>query len=269
MIIIDELSEVPHSTISYPDGQNDVVINANAVTGDVTIIAEFNSFADLELILAATSALRNLGAGRIHLSVPCMFGQRSDRKFKGGGSDYFVEVISPIINAQRYASVSSFDPHSRTVILSIDNYYPCDLTTFYQRAFDTCDLKRDRLTLVCPDKGAKRRVSDAAAILNCDNEILVCDKARDGNGKIIGTEVPLPNGTENDHVIIDDLCDGGGTFIAIAKILKPKITGRLILWVTHGLFSKGIDDLKEHFDAVRFLTSPKQISDNVVRQIHG
>jgi ribose-phosphate pyrophosphokinase len=51
-------------------------------------------------------------------------------------------------------------------------------------------------------------------------------------------------------VIVDDICDGGRTFLEIAKTIRSKkrnisIFGdKIYLVVTHGIFSAGFDELK-------------------------
>ena len=54
-------------------------------------------------------------------------------------------------------------------------------------------------------------------------------------------------------VVTDDICDGGGTFIALIKNIKHKFCkgSKFYLCVTHGIFSKGVDVLEEAgYDAV-------------------
>ena len=41
-------------------------------------------------------------------------------------------------------------------------------------------------------------------------------------------------------LIVDDICDGGGTFVGSAKLLIEAGADRVDLYVTHGIFSKGI-----------------------------
>ena len=48
-------------------------------------------------------------------------------------------------------------------------------------------------------------------------------------------------------MIIDDICDGGATFLAIAEQIKPK---HMTLIVTHGVFSKGFAVLEKKFDEI-------------------
>ncbi len=51
-------------------------------------------------------------------------------------------------------------------------------------------------------------------------------------------------------VIVDDICDGGRTFIELAKTLKEGGAQRVVLYVTHGIFSKGIYPLEKYIDEV-------------------
>ena len=53
-------------------------------------------------------------------------------------------------------------------------------------------------------------------------------------------------------IIVDDICDGGGTFLGLAAELKKLNAGALILAVTHGLFTKGIHPLQGEFEHIYF-----------------
>ena len=46
-------------------------------------------------------------------------------------------------------------------------------------------------------------------------------------------------------LIIDDICDGGMTFKLLAKDLLAAGAKSVVLFVTHGLFSKGLQTLKD------------------------
>jgi ribose-phosphate pyrophosphokinase len=48
-------------------------------------------------------------------------------------------------------------------------------------------------------------------------------------------------------IIIDDICDGGGTFNLIASQIQPD---HLTLMVTHGLFTKGFKQLNQNFHEI-------------------
>jgi len=53
----------------------------------------------------------------------------------------------------------------------------------------------------------------------------------------------------DNFLVVDDLCDGGGTFIGLGEAIKeinPK--ARLSLYITHGFFTKGLESLLEYYD---------------------
>jgi ribose-phosphate pyrophosphokinase len=64
--------------------------------------------------------------------------------------------------------------------------------------------------------------------------------------KILSGVEPInyPDGAK--LLVIDDLCDGGATFISIAKVLKKVFPNPdLHLYVTHGGFSRGKEVLTD------------------------
>jgi ribose-phosphate pyrophosphokinase len=70
-------------------------------------------------------------------------------------------------------------------------------------------------------------------------------------------------------LIYDDLCDAGGTFIQAAKYLREKLglKNRLELLVTHGLFTKGVDNVAPYFDRIITTNSYQEIVHPKVLQI--
>jgi ribose-phosphate pyrophosphokinase len=60
---------------------------------------------------------------------------------------------------------------------------------------------------------------------------------------------------------VDDICDGGYTFIELAKALEARLEPyfgadfKLDLWVSHGLFTKGYQDLSWHYDTIETTNS--------------
>jgi len=72
-------------------------------------------------------------------------------------------------------------------------------------------------------------------------EVIQAHKVRNlKTGEIIKTEV-LGNVEGKNVLIADDICDGGRTFIELAKVLKNEGALEVSLFITHGIFSKGLD----------------------------
>lgn len=93
--------------------------------------------------------------------------------------------------------------------------------------------------IVYPDKGASQRYPQ----LSAKYKWVAADKIRDQlTGEINGIKIdPITMGS---HIlVVDDLCDGGRTFIELAKVLKQQYPVGIMLYVSHGIFSKGIDCL--------------------------
>jgi ribose-phosphate pyrophosphokinase len=245
----------------FPDGQQTIELSQKSdINEDVTIKSRLNTFLDLELIVCATAAIRNLNTHNIHLYVPFFIGARSDRKFVDGGVNYLKDVIAPIINLQGYKSVTILDPHSDVLEATINKFKKIDnirLVKWALTDIDNTNSARNSVFLVSPDAGALKKVYNVAENFKIDN-LIVANKHRDiKTGNITHTEVP---GLDNEagkrkYVIIDDICDGGRTFIEIAKVIlekRPKsVYGtEIYLIVTHGIFSAGFSELSKYFDMI-------------------
>lgn len=273
-------SNVTFSATKFPDGQQQVTIERkslfNGTTTDktVTIQTRMNNFTDLELIVCAVASLRSLGVKEIHLYVPYFLGSRSDRKFEGGSNNYLKDVICPIINKLNFTSITILDPHSDVLEACLDNFEKITNITFVVDAFKHYyNGQTNSYMLLSPDAGASKKIYDVAKAINYLDEIVICGKHRDVKGAITETIVPYFDVTR-DAVIIDDICDGGRTFIEIATVIKKRheqykremkdadpLPGKIILIVTHGIFSKGFGELEKYFDKVICTNSYKEIHD--------
>lgn len=256
-----EESEIKFKISRFPDGQQDIVL-AEA-SGPVTIMSRFNSFLDLEIILATTKALKRMGVKEIHLYIPYLLGARSDRQFQKGGNNYLVDIIAPIINAQGYESVTVVDVHNVAVAdACINNLKTIDNSNLVKHAFS---LENRECVLIAPDAGASKKIYDVARNLNFTGEIVVASKQRDLlTGIITSTEVPIKiSHANNDFIIIDDICDGGRTFIEIAKVIRNATQrNKIYLIVTHGIFSAGLKELSLYFDKIYTTNSVMDINSN-------
>ena len=279
-LVYPENSDFNFTVSNFPDGQQSVTINQfhlrNPIPPDVKISSRLNSFLDLELILCATTALREMGVENIHLYVPYFLGARSDRKFTDGGQNYLKDVICPIINSQNYKSVTVMDPHSDVLEACLKNFKKIDNISLVKQALtqiDNTNESRQKVTLVSPDAGALKKVFSVAEHFEID-KLIIASKHRDiKTGKITHTEVPGLNQEpgERKYVIIDDICDGGRTFTEIAKVIlqeRPKsdYDTKIYLIVTHGIFSNGFDILNKYFDGI-FTTN--SVKDTVDAEILG
>jgi ribose-phosphate pyrophosphokinase len=256
-----EKSQINFKINRFPDGQQSVTLEINmshltAVhSGGVQIKSRLNNFRDLELIVCATAALRNTGIKNIQLYTPYFMGARSDRRFTEGDANYLKQVICPIINSQKFESVTILDPHSDVLEACLDNFVKISNHDIVKQALTAIDNKndaQDRIVLVSPDAGAYKKIFDVAQKFGI-NKIITATKVRDvRTGKILHTEIPTLDQHEDlQYVIIDDICDGGRTFLELAKAIHDsRPTAKVYLVVTHGIFSNGFLELSREIEKI-------------------
>lgn len=276
----DDESSLKYKISKFPDGQQSITL-AGDLRGnfsfledkEVTIKSRLSTFTDLEVIICATQALREAGVDKIHLYIPYCIGGRSDRKFMEGTSNYIKTVIGPVLNLQNYSSVTVLDPHSDVLEACINNFKKEDnikLVKFALPQIDNTNEAREKTVIISPDAGALKKIYNVAEEFEI-SKIVIAAKHRDvKTGNITHTEVPDLNKyrTDSNFVIIDDICDGGRTFIEIAKVIKTHVwphdeyfKGKIYLIVTHGIFSSGYAQLGEYFDGIYTTNSIKNIAE--------
>ena len=249
-----EKSDIAFKVNQFPDGQQSLdIIDVDKINGStVKIYTRIRSFRDLELIICANRILRNNGVHAVVLYVPFFLGARSDRKFKQGGVNYIKEVIAPIINSQNFDIVLTLDPHSDVLEACLNNFEKISNSIVVKSALD--DINKEDVILISPDGGALKKIYDIAEEFDIPN-VITASKHRDiKTGKITSTEVPLSDTRyykDSKFVIVDDICDGGRTFVELAKAIKVKVPdAKIYLVVTHGLFTSGFSELNEQFEKI-------------------
>ena len=271
--------------IKYPDGQQSIELlkwgwvvgeSGNNITEfhkqlldiDIEIKSHFNTFMDLEMIICANQALKELGFKTINLYVPWFMSARSDRKFGLGTSNYLKTVICPIINSQNFNRVTVMHPHSDVLEATLNNFHKIDNLDVVKFAiYDLSNTIIDnstKYTLVSPDGGSLKMVYNIAKALDYDGDVIIASKYRDiTTGKILSTDVPLSEVKDyGKFIIVDDIIDGGRTFIELAKAIKKYYpNNKVYLIVTHGIFSAGYTELKEYIDAIYCTNSVKDINE--------
>jgi len=270
----DDVLSCKYEIGRFPDGQQsirilehnyDTFLSLRDRTNSITIKSRLNTFQDLELIICANQALKEIGVKSVKLYIPYCIGGRSDRKFQEGGVNYIKTVIAPILNSQNFDEVIVVDPHSDVLEACINNFvkmYNYPLIKYALTKIDNKNDAQDRICLVSPDAGAYKKVFDVAKWFKI-NKIITANKVRDvDTGKILRTELPSikDHSDEMKYVIVDDICDGGRTFIELAKvIIAQNQEAKIYLVVTHGIFSAGFSELTNYFDGIYTTNSCQDI----------
>ncbi|RRB07430.1 ribose-phosphate diphosphokinase [Larkinella rosea] len=253
---------IPFKAFTFNGGEPHLKLTEELTTTDILITTRLNSFQDVGLLLVATDALRRAGAERISLFVPYFPGARQDRVMIPG-EPLTVKVYADLLNAQHYHKITVFDPHSDVAPALLNSVQVIDNHAFVRECLDQIgDCK-----LIAPDGGALKKIYKLSEALG-GIEVVECSKRRDvKTGDLSGFFVSGPDLQGAGCVIVDDICDGGATFIGLADELKKHGAGDLYLIVSHGIFSKGIEPLAAQFKKVFTTDSIREINHPILQQI--
>lgn len=209
---------------------------------------------DIMEMLLTVDAIRNVSkTTRIILKIPYLPYARQDRVCNQGES-FSLRVMCNLINELKCDAVRCVDVHSGVASALLNNFDELTQTEIVYYHLGE-KIVNTPLTLVCPDAGAEKKLMEIAKSISKSyvkgiEDIVFCRKIRDiHTGEILATEV-YGNVQDKNVLIIDDICDGGRTFIEIAKVLSSQGVKSIQLYVTHGIFSNGFNELSQFFDHI-------------------
>lgn len=258
------------SVIKFPGGEVNVNINTGSLAYDdaevaevtgVRIEARITSMDDLFALFLATDALRRVYAeAALNLFIPYFPYARQDRVCNSGEA-LSAQVMGKLINAQGYDSVIVVDPHSAVTPAVLDRCLVWDQYDVFS------EIKSDwsEWTIVAPDMGAVKKCEDFAKRVGA-KAVVGFNKTRElATGKITGMVPLFEVDPDAQYLVLDDICDGGRTFIELVSHMS--YVGTLELAVTHGIFSKGVGIVADHFDKVHTSNSLPQTAHNKLNVI--
>jgi len=265
-LVYPERSVVPFKTMLFPDGQPHIKIDALQAEKankqqPLRILTRLNNANDLLMALFVKNTLDYMGFENIELHVSYLLAARMDRVMLDG-EPFSLKVISAILNQAGFKKIRIFDPHSEVTTALIDRSYAVTNHFFVQDALRDYAGRHPGVKpcLVSPDAGALKKIHKLAQFLNVE-DVVECMKERDvKTGALTNFKAMTDDLNGQTCFIVDDICDGGGTFAGTAKMLKEKGAGKVHLIVSHGIFSRGT--AIEAIDEIYTTDSYRQV-DNV------
>ncbi len=204
---------------------------------------------DLIRLMLVKDALDSSGIEDVELTMNYIPNARADRRFSRNQS-HSLKVFCSVINSLNFNRVNVSDPHSDVSATLLDNVFVKDQVNCFMQIKNRIDKVSSDYVLCSPDLGATKKTFDLAMKLK-GKGLIQAVKIRDiSNGNIIKCDVLCDNLNGKDIVIVDDIADGGASFLYLSKKLKEKGAGKVILYVTHGIFSKGLHSLIGNIDYI-------------------
>lgn len=243
MQTIDLINGKGYKVIEFPDGELHLDLEELNRKESVGIICRIINGNDLFLLMQLSDILKRQCVEVEVIQICYLMGMRCDRLFDIN-RPFTLGIISDVINSFGAKSVLIHEPHSQRVLNTIKNCAPIMCTMGLSQKLS----QTNEYVLVAPDKGAKDRYS----VLNIP---VICSKIRDvATGKLLEFSVEATTDVSGkDLLVIDDLCDGGGTFVGLAPKLRELKPKSLSLLVTHAVQKQGIERVLTVYDKV-FIT---------------
>lgn len=196
---------------------------------------------DLVTGLFFVDSVRERQVGEIDLILPFVPGARQDRLNSAGDFLFSAKSVAREINARGFRQVTILDPHSEVTPALIDRCRVMHASECF-RPEEPFRYK----AVIAPDAGSEKRAGAVAKKYGIP--LIHGWKTRNvATGDITGFGLEHRPDLEhasvpNEVVVVDDICDGGGTFIGLGKVIRDR--GYVAdLYVTHGLFTQGTEKL--------------------------
>jgi len=239
----------------FPDGQPHIRV----YEFDPVVVCRITTPRDLFNVVML-AAIYDKARKPLQLEILYLMGARMDRALSDH-EPYTLDAVCHVINVLPLNRVSVFCPHSQAVSDLLYGYTPVPQVvedSFYSAAImhglaslrlleaaSPADIRQESrdypISFVYPDLGAQKRMSKSDLLMwHANANTVVMMKDRDERtGRINGIQI-VAGKPQKVCVIVDDLCDGGATFVGAAKCLRQAGAESVILAVPHGVFSKGI-----------------------------
>lgn len=207
-------------------------------------------------LMMTVNALQEAGIKDIDLDVLYLPYARQDRVCHTGEA-FGLKVICKILNNLEVSTLRLWDVHNHDATQEYLNswVWHWEANDVFIRHHIFQDFDMSNLILCAPDKGARDRVDLIVKTFDLGTPVYL-DKTRNPEtGAIesvgISDKARAPAYVEGYNVmVIDDICDGGATFIKAAIALRAAKAANLYLYVTHGIFRHGLEDLLQYYSHI-------------------
>lgn len=235
--------------LGFPGGERHVWLPSGVAGAgrEYTIDARLYSSDGVMDLLLLNDALRRVVGERavVNLKMPYVPYARQDR-VTVAGEPLSAKVFCTLINSMKFDQVRISDPHSPVTTALLERVEAESAEVFVKQILALPEFARG-VALVAPDAGAHKRVQAMGDSLCVP--VVLCGKTRDtqtgrlSKAQVIGDPADIP---QVPLLVVDDICDGGGTFSMLSAMLKQVVSSELSLYVTHGLYTKGVEPLADY-----------------------
>lgn len=244
-----EKSDIKFTVSRFPDVEVQITLGEFTRKDSIKVLCQITNAEELFFVKQVFDILdRNEVVYDVFIGY--LMGMRMDRVMDFN-RPFTLKIVADILKSSKARTFEILEPHSDRTFYELGTYKRgvSDLGIF------------DGYQIILPDDGAKKRYEDTMYfIFGFGPDTVFCSKVRDEKtGKIFRIQVDNPEVlSDRPMLIIDDLCDGGGTFLGIAEAIRAiKPDAKLNIKVVHAVNGVGLQRLSQTFDHVYITNSYK------------
>jgi len=218
----------------FSDGEFNFQIEENVRGADVFIVQPTCPPVDSHLMemLVALDAFRRSSAERVTAVIPYYGYARSDKKDRPR-VPISAKLVANLLTVAGADRVLTIDLHAAQIQgffdIPVDHLYSAPVMIGYYQ-----EHLMPKLTVVAPDTGGAERARAYAKRLNA--ELALCDKRREKPN--VAEVMNVVGDVEGRScLIVDDMCDTGGSLTKVSRALKEAGAGRVHACFTHAVLS--------------------------------
>jgi len=205
-------------------------------------------------LLLIKDLLLNSSAEKITFVLPDLLWSRQDRKDKPHVPISARALAESLVYPSSIDRLISVDLHADQIQGFYQSGLPFDSLHSFPSVVSFLKDKKpignlEKVVVVSPDAGGVKRAKTFARKLNSKYPIALIYKDRAEPGEIENMTL-VGNVKGKDVFIIDDIIDSGNTQIEAAQLLLNHGAKKLYCYGTHGLFTKGIKELRKYFELI-------------------
>jgi Phosphoribosylpyrophosphate synthetase len=254
-LVYPEKSEIGYTIHNFPDGHKHIELHKGFNTCRyVNVVCRIRNMDDLFILFQVKDILEVNDISIEDLEIYYLFTARCDRRFSLGESLDLKIIANHLESLCIKGMIHTHDLHSDVLkrYLEYDN----------QSSLETFDIKKYHICF--PDKGVRDRYNDLDHFYFNRSPIgehlqkfppILFDKVRVDKDTIKVVLISKINSSvkKKPILVVDDLIDGGGTFLRIAEELSKITSKKPNLFVTHAIQKEGLEKVAKVYDKV-FIT---------------
>lgn len=242
-------SDISYEISRFPDGEIQITLGEFSHKSEINVQCRITTADELFILMQVCDILARHDV-QFSISIYYLMGMRMDRVMDFN-RPFTLKVIVGILDNLGATDVSLFCPHSER---GLDLFKKTDVYKICSDEWETFNDNLAGYQTVLPDAGAV----DRYYYIEPPADVIVGEKVRDvATGKILSIKVKNPEAIDGRPLLlIDDLCDGGGTFVGLAAAIREiDPDAKISIVVNHMVNHKGIQNLSKNFDHVWFSNS--------------